>query len=146
MTLHLGTLDELLEQTSHYLLRTANENMLLELYSDSGPDSVNYYLSIRKLMDQWYSDVSYYTIIRSVFVYHQDRDELFLSSQREYYQEKEMIASGLSSHLKTPNLQASLKWETVTLGESRCYSRCCRTRVAGFSWGYWSASILWPSP
>lgn len=116
LTLHLGTLDELLEQTSHYLLRTANENMLLELYSDSGPDSVNYYLSIRKLMDQWYSDVSYYTIIRSVFVYHQDRDELFLSSQREYYQEKEMIASGLSSRLKTSNLPASLKWETVTLG------------------------------
>ncbi|NQX46475.1 histidine kinase [Paenibacillus tritici] len=116
LTLHLGTLDELLEQTSHYLLRTANENMLLELYSDSGPDSVNYYLSIRKLMDQWYSDVSYYTIIRSVFVYHQDRDELFLSSQREYYQEKEMITSGLSPRLKAPNLQASLKWETVTLG------------------------------
>lgn len=116
LTLHLGTLDELLEQTSHYLLRTANENMLLELYSDSGPDSVNYYLSIRKLMDQWYSDVSYYTIIRSVFVYHQERDELFLSSQREYYQEKEVITSGLSSHLKAPNLQASLKWETVTLG------------------------------
>lgn len=116
LTLHLGTLDELLEQTSHYLLRTANENMLLELYSDSGPDSVNYYLSIRKLMDQWYSDVSYYTIIRSVFVYHQEREELFLSSQREYYQEKEMITSGLSSRLKTPNLQASLKWETVTIG------------------------------
>ncbi|WP_238651482.1 sensor histidine kinase [Paenibacillus piscarius] len=116
LTLHLGTLDELLEQTSHYLLRTANENMLLELYSDSGPDSVNYYLSIRKLMDQWYSDVSYYTIIRSVFVYHQDRDELFLSSQREYYQEKELIASGLSSRLKSPNLQGSLKWETLTLG------------------------------
>ncbi|QSF45056.1 sensor histidine kinase [Paenibacillus tianjinensis] len=116
LTLHLGTLDELLEQTSHYLLRTANENMLLELYSDSGPDSVNYYLSIRKLMDQWYSDVSYYTIIRSVFVYHLDRDELFLSSQKEYYQEKDMITSGLSSRLKASKLPASLKWEIVTIG------------------------------
>lgn len=116
LTLHLGTLDELLEQTSHYLLRTANENMLLELYSDSGPDSVNYYLSIRKLMDQWYSDVSYYTIIRSVFVYHQDRDELFLSSQKEYYQEKEMISTGLSTRLNASSLPASLKWETVTIG------------------------------
>lgn len=116
LTLHLGTLDELLEQTSHYLLRTANENMLLELYSDSGPDSVNYYLSIRKLMDQWYSDVSYYTIIRSVFVYHQDRDELFLSSQKEYYQEKEMISTGLSSRLNASSLPASLKWETVNIG------------------------------
>ncbi|MBY0009971.1 sensor histidine kinase [Paenibacillus typhae] len=116
LTLHLGTLDELLEQTSHYLLRTANENMLLELYSDSGPDSVNYYLSIRKLMDQWYSDVSYYTIIRSVFVYHLDRDELFLSSQKEYYQEKDMITLGLSSRLKASKLPASLKWETVMIG------------------------------
>lgn len=116
LTLHLGTLDELLEQTSHYLLRTANENMLLELYSDSGPDSVNYYLSIRKLMDQWYNDVSYYTIIRSVFVYHLDRDELFLSSQKEYYQEKDLIASGLSSRLKASHLPTSLKWETVTIG------------------------------
>lgn len=116
LTLHLGTLDELLEQTSHYLLRTANENMLLELYSDSGPDSVNYYLSIRKLMDQWYNDVSYYTIIRSVFVYHLDRDELFLSSQKEYYQERDLIASGLSSRLKASHLPTSLKWETVTIG------------------------------
>lgn len=116
LTLHLGSLDELLEQTSIYLLRSANENMLLELYSESPPDSVSYYLSIRKLMDQWYSDVSYYTIIRSVFVYHLDRKELFLSSQKEYYQEKDAISSGLSSQLKGSQLPTSLNWEFVTIG------------------------------
>ncbi|WP_337102657.1 sensor histidine kinase [Paenibacillus sp. YIM B09110] len=116
LTLHLGALDELLEQTSTYLLRTANESMLLELYSESDPDSVSYYLSIRKLMDQWYSDVSYYSIIRSVFVYHLDRDELFLSSQKEYYAERDAIRSGLSSRLKTFKLPTSLKWEIVNVG------------------------------
>lgn len=116
LTLHLGSLDELLEQTSIYLLRSANENMLLELYSDSSPDSVSYYLSIRKLMDQWYSDVSYYTIIRSVFVYHLDRNELFLSSQKEYYQEQSDISSGLSSQLRMSYLPTSMNWETVTIG------------------------------
>lgn len=90
--------------------------MLLELYSESDPESVNYYLSIRKLMDQWYSDVSYYSSIRSVFVYHLDRDELFLSSQKEYYKEKDAIRSGLSSQLKTFKLPTSLKWEIVTVG------------------------------
>lgn len=116
LTLHLGALDELLEQTSTYLLRTSNESMLLELYSESDPESVNYYLSIRKLMDQWYSDVSYYSSIRSVFVYRHDRDELFLSSQKEYYKEKDAIRSGLSSKLKTFMLPTSLKWEIVTVG------------------------------
>jgi len=116
LTLHLGALDELLEQTSTYLLRTANESMLLELYSESDPDSVNYYLSIRKLMDQWYSDVSYYSIIRSVFVYHLDREELFLSSQKEYYEEKEAIRAGLSARLKKFKLPTSLKWEIINVG------------------------------
>lgn len=116
LTLHLGALDELLEQTSTYLLRTSNESMLLELYSESDPDSVNYYLSIRKLMDQWYSDVSYYSSIRSVFVYHLDRDELFLSSQKEYYTERDAIRSGLSSRLKAFKLPTSLKWEIVNIG------------------------------
>ncbi|WP_339204267.1 histidine kinase [Paenibacillus sp. FSL K6-3182] len=116
LTLHLGSLDELLEQTSTYLLRTANESMLLELYSESDPDSVNYYLSIRKLMDQWYSDVSYYSIIRSVFVYHLDREELFLSSQKEYYEEKEAIRAGLSARLKKFKLPTSLKWEIINVG------------------------------
>lgn len=116
LTLHLGALDELLEQTSNYLLRTANESMLLELYSESDPDSVNYYVSIRKLMDQWYNDVSYYSIIRTVFVYHLERDELFLSSQREYYQERDDIRSGLSPRLRTSMLPTSLKWEIVNVG------------------------------
>lgn len=116
LALHLGGLDELLEQTGIYLLRTANDSMLLELYAESGPDSVNYYLSIRKLMDQWYNDVSYYSVIRSVFVYHQDRDELFLSSRREYYREKDAIREGLSSRLRTSRLPTSQKWEIVTVG------------------------------
>ncbi|RUS47383.1 histidine kinase [Cohnella sp. AR92] len=116
LTLHLGSLDELLEQTNAYLVRTASESMLLELYSESGPDTVNYYLSIRKLMDQWYSDVSYYSIIRTVFVYHLTRDELFLSSQKEYYQEKDDIRSGLSDRLRASALPTSSNWETVAVG------------------------------
>ncbi|MEK0313291.1 sensor histidine kinase [Cohnella sp. 56] len=116
LTLHLGALDELLEQTGTYLLRTANESTLLELYSESDPDSVNYYVSIRKLMDQWYSDVSYYSVIRTVFVYHFERDELFLSSHKEYYREKEHIRSGLSSRLRSFAPPPSLKWEIVNIG------------------------------
>lgn len=116
LALHLGTLDELLEQTSTYLTRTANESMLLELYSDSEPDSVNYYVSIRKLLDQWYSDVSYYSVIRSIFVYHQVRDELYLSSKKEYYQELDFVRTGLSSRLKTSKLPTSLRWEIVNVG------------------------------
>ncbi|MBD3919412.1 histidine kinase [Paenibacillus sp. PR3] len=116
LSLHLSSLDELLEQTGTYLTRMANENMLLELYSESEPDSVNYYLSLRKLMDQWYNDVSYYSIIRTVFVYHQKRDELYLSSQREYYDEKDVIRSGLSPQLESFKLPTSLKWEIVNVG------------------------------
>lgn len=116
LSLHLGSLDELLEQTSTYLTRTANESMLLELYSESEPDSVNYYVSIRKLMDQWYSDVSYYSIIRTVFVYHQKRDELYLSSQKEYYHEKDVIRSGLSSRLTSAGFPTSPRWEIVDVG------------------------------
>lgn len=116
LALHLSALDELLEQTGTYLTRTANDNLLLELYSASDPDSVNYYVSLRKLMDQWYNDVSYYSIIRTVFVYHQKRDELYLSSRKEYYQERDDIRSGLSSRLETLRLPTSLKWEIVTVG------------------------------
>ncbi|GMK39280.1 hypothetical protein PCCS19_23340 [Paenibacillus sp. CCS19] len=116
LSLHLGSLDELLEQTSTYLTRTANESVLLELYSESDPDSVSYYVSLRKLMDQWYSDVSYYSIIRTVFVYHQERDELYLSSQKEYYHEKDVIRSGLSSRLASSRYPTTQNWEIVNVG------------------------------
>ncbi|WP_270169916.1 sensor histidine kinase [Paenibacillus sp. SYP-B4298] len=116
LALHLSTLDELLEQTSAYLIRTANENLLLELYSVSDPNSVSYYVALRKLMDQWYNDVSYYSIIRTVFVYHQQRDELYLSSNHEYYQERDAIRADLSSQLETFKLPTSMKWEIVTVG------------------------------
>jgi len=116
LSLHLGSLDELLEQTSTYLSRTANESILLELYSESDPDSVGYYVSLRKLMDQWYSDVSYYSIIRTVFVYHQKRDELYLSSQKEYYNERDVIRSGLGTRLASSALPTSPKWEIVNVG------------------------------
>lgn len=116
LSLHLGSLDEMLEQTSTYLKRTANESILLELYSESDPDSVNYYLSLRKLMDQWYSDVSYYSIIRTVFVYHQKRDELYLGSQKEYYHERDVIRSGLSSRFSSARFPTTSKWEIVNIG------------------------------
>ncbi|MBO9599582.1 MAG: histidine kinase, partial [Cohnella sp.] len=116
LSLHLGSLDELLEQTSTYLKRTANESILLELYSESDPESVNYYVSLRKLMDQWYSDVSYYSIIRTVFVYHQKRDELYLGSQKEYYHERDVIRSGLSSRFSSVSFPTTPKWEIVNIG------------------------------
>ncbi|WP_168735824.1 sensor histidine kinase [Cohnella fermenti] len=116
LTLHLGTLDELLEQTSIYLVRTANESTLLDLYAESNPDSVSYYVSIRKLMDQWYNDVSYYSIIRTVFVYHPGRDDLFLSSRKEYYGEMEAVREGLSPRMKTFDPPSSPKWDIVTVG------------------------------
>lgn len=116
LALHLSTLDELLDQTGTYLTRTSNESLLLELYSVSDPDSVSYYVSLRKLMDQWYNDVSYYSIIRTVFVYHQQRDELYLSSNREYYGERDAIREGLAPQLESYSLPTSMKWEIVTVG------------------------------